>query len=573
MNYTILTRLCIAAVLLCIGCNREFLDKAPGIDVDENTIFSSQTEVETYVAGMYLEGVHSMLGLHSQVAGVTSARFGTKGACDEAELGATWADEQGWNSGSISTTSVTYVDYRYHIRWSAIRRANNLLDKIGTVPNVVPDYIEQVTGEAHFIRAMNYFEMLKRYGGIPIVDKVLTAADILESPLTRNTFAEVMDFIVSDCDAAIAGLPNQYPPQMRGRATKGAALMVKAKALLLAASPQFNTAAPYLDFGPNNALIAYGNHDPERWRLAADAAKAVMDWAPQAGIELITDQGTDKNYKYMWEVHDNPEIIFENKHAPLRRTWHYPFLGILPTSIYGGYGGTSPTLNFVKFYEKKDGTPQTWDEHGGNDLQQKYAELDPRFAQSILYNGVRLNAEYPNIETFQGGAHEADCKGGTWQRKFVPDILGNNTGAIPHNYIYRLADAYLMFAEAINEYSGPSDAAYSAVNAIRARSGMPDLPPNLDQETFRSRVRNERAVELVFEDNRLWDIMRWQIAEEEGVMKGAMWGIRIYPIAGSDEFRYEPYVFEERSFPTRMYLHPFLQGEVDKGYLVQNPGW
>src|SRR5690606_2950465 len=163
-------------------------------------------------------------GLHTQVAGVTSARFGTKGACDEAELGATWADEQGWNSGSLSTTSVTYADYRYHIRWSAIRRANNLLNKIGSVPNVAPDYIDQVTGEAHFIRAMNYFEMLKRYGGIPIVDKVLTASDILESPLTRNTFAEVMDFIVSDCDAAIARLPNQYPPQMRGRATKGAAL-------------------------------------------------------------------------------------------------------------------------------------------------------------------------------------------------------------------------------------------------------------------------------------------------------------------------------------------------------------
>src|SRR5690606_41948887 len=110
-------------------------------------------------------------------------------------------------------------------------------------------------------------------------------------------------------------------------------------------------------------------------------------------------------------------------------------------------------------------------------------------------------------------------------------------------------------------------------NAVRARYGSPELPTILDQETYNSRVRNERAVELVFEDNRLWDIMRWQIAEEEGIMNGAMWGIRIYPIAGSDEFRYEPYVFEERSFPTRMHLHPFLQGEVDKGYLVQNPGW
>ncbi len=573
MNHTLSIAWCAALLLLSSACNTDFLDKAPGIDVDENTIFSSQTEVETYIAGMYLQGVHSMLGLHTQVAGVTSARFGTKGASDEAELGATWADEQGWNSGSLSTTSVPYADYRYHIRWAAIRRANNLLARVETVPGVSAAYIGQVKGEAQFMRAMNYFEMLKRYGGVPIVDKVLTSGDILETPLTRNTFAEVVDFIVADCDAAVASLPNQYPGEMRGRATKGAALMVKAKTLLLAASPLFNTAAPYLSFGAHTPLIGYGNFDAERWKRAADAAKAVIDWAPQGSIRLIDDQGVDKNYKYMWEVHDNAEIIFENKHAPLRRTYHYPFLGILPASIYGGYGGTSPTLNFVKRYEKKDGMPQTWDPAGGNDLQQKYAELDPRFAQSILYNGVRLNTEYPRIETFQGGAHVADCKGGTWQRKFVPDILSNNTGAIPHNYIYRLADALLMFAEASNEYSGPTADAHAAVNAIRARSGMPDLPAGIDKDAFRARVRNERAIELVFEDNRLWDILRWQIAEEDGVMKGAIWGIRIHPIVGSDEYRYEPYVFEERSFPTRMHLHPFLQAEVDKGYLVQNPGW
>src|SRR5690606_22313322 len=104
-------------------------------------------------------------------------------------------------------------------------------------------------------------------------------------------------------------------------------------------------------------------------------------------------------------------------------------------------------------------------------------------------------------------------------------------------------------------------------------SGQPDLPTNLTQIQFQERVRNERAIELVFEDNRLWDIMRWQIAEEEGVMLGEMWGIKIYKIDGSSEFRYEPYVFESRSFPKRMYHHPFLKSEVIKGNLLQNPGW
>ena len=102
---------------------------------------------------------------------------------------------------------------------------------------------------------------------------------------------------------------------------------------------------------------------------------------------------------------------------------------------------------------------------------------------------------------------------------------------------------------------------------------MPNLPSGLTKKQFRDRVRNERAIEFVFEDNRLWDIMRWQIAEEDGVMQGDMWGLKIFQIEGSKEFRYEPYVFETRTFLKRMYLHPFLKSEVVKGYLVQNPGY
>lgn len=565
--------LLIFLAMIFTSCKKDFLDKAPGVDVSEDLIFSSKTEVEKEIAGLYLEGAPSVLGLHTQIAGTRNPRFGTKGACDEAELGASWADEQAWNSGALTQDYLLGTDYRYNQRWQAIRRANILLERIDEVPGVDQTYKDQVKGEAKFMRAISYFEMLKRYGGVPIVDKRLTSADVLSSPITRSTFEEVLNFIVKDCDDAIATLPDIYQTEMKGRATKGAPLMVKAKTLLLAASPQFNTATPYLDFGENNKLICMGNYDVNRWQKAADAAKAVLDWAPAGSIALITNQGVDKNYKYMWETHDNAELIFINKAAGARSRSQYPWLGILPTSIYSGYGGTSPTHNFVKMYEKRDGTPQTWNPNGGNDLNKKYSELDPRFAQSILYNGSYLNPQYPVIQTFQEGAHATDCKGGSWQRKFVPDALRTNVTAIPNNFIYRLADAYLMYAEALNEAQGPLPEAHAAVNAIRARSGMPNLPAGLSKDEFRKRVRNERAIELVFEDNRLWDIMRWLIAEDEGVMKGDMWGIRIYKITGSSEFRYEPYVFETRIFPKRMYLHPFLKTEVLKGYLVQNPGY
>jgi hypothetical protein len=141
-------------------------------------------------------------------------------------------------------------------------------------------------------------------------------------------------------------------------------------------------------------------------------------------------------------------------------------------------------------------------------------------------------------------------------------------------HLYRLAEAYLIYAEALNEYQGPTDEAYQAINTIRNRVGMPNLPEGLSQEEFRARVRNERAVELAFEEHRLWDIIRWTIAEQDGVMRGKMWALKITKQPEpSAEFSYSYVAFQERSWLPAMYRLPFPQSEVDKGYLVQNPGW
>jgi hypothetical protein len=153
--------------------------------------------------------------------------------------------------------------------------------------------------------------------------------------------------------------------------------------------------------------------------------------------------------------------------------------------------------------------------------------------------------------------------------------LVEGTSAYAQFIIFRLAEAYLNYAEALNEAQGPVQAAYDAVNTIRQRSGMPNLPAGLSQTDFRARVRHERAIELAYEFHRFYDIRRWMIAEEDGVMQGDIWGIKITKIAGTNpqEFNYLPYVFETRVFHTYMYLHPLPQNEVNKGYLVQNPGY
>ncbi len=575
MKASIRTLFCGILCLALSSCDKnlsEFLDKAPGVDITENTVFSSRVQLETFITGTYRIGMHSIFSYNDAALIPTSRTFCINAPItDEAEAEAVFFHTEQWNAGNVTSTGglVANEDYRYYIRWTAIRNCNIILERINDVPALDEAYKNQVIGEMKFIRALNYSEMLKRYGGVPIIDKRFQLTDDFQ--VKRSTVEEVVNFIVKDCEDAVTKLPATYTANFRGRATKTVAQMLKARTLLYAASPLFNTATPYMNLGSDNKLICLGNQDNNRWQLAADAAKAALDLAPAGGFALITDKGVDKNYKFAWEQNDNAEIVIAEKVYGSRGRTQFPWYGLQPVSIINAWGGVSVTHNFVRKYEKKDGTPQTWP--GGSDLVKKYAELDPRFAQTVGYNGSSYNRDVPLLETFQGGRHAPDCEGGAWLKKLMPDALSSSAGAVPNGIVFRLAEAYLNYAEALNEAQGPVQAAHDAVNAIRQRSGMPKLPASLTKDQFRSRVRNERDIELAFEDHRLYDIRRWMVAEEEGVMRGAMQGLRITRITGSTEFRYEPYTFENRTFLRQMYLHPFLNTEVFKGYLVQNPGY
>ena len=160
-------------------------------------------------------------------------------------------------------------------------------------------------------------------------------------------------------------------------------------------------------------------------------------------------------------------------------------------------------------------------------------------------------------------------------------MLQNRT-SVHHWVIMRYAEILLSYAEAMNEAYGPTGNvgyrlnAVRALNQVRNRVGveMPAVPTAISKEELREKIRNERRVELAFEDHRFWDVRRWMIAEQEGVMSGAMYGIKIYWINSSpQEFRYTPYLYENRTFTKKMYLHPFSTNEVNKGYLIQNPGY
>ena len=570
--------------LMLVSASCDFLSPPPGVDITEDDVFSSKTNVETQLASIYQRGMHSNLGYGNddQKGGKDTTNphlCPWSGRSDESEQCAPWYEPNTWNAGAVSPDNTD--DERWKMRWEAIRMITVMLKRADEVPDITHAYAAQLKAECRVIRALNYLELLKFYGGVPIIREYIDVNSDLKRP--RNSINDVVEFIVEECDLAVPDLPGRQLGVNRGRVDQGAAYAIKSKALLYAASPLFNTDTPYLDFGSNNDLICYGDYDETRWERAAAAAWDCLKWAEANGCILIEDQGVEENHRYSWEEYDNPEIILAEKSHGKKGKWTWPWSAIAPPTIYPGNAGQSGltvTLNHVKKYEKRDGTPQTW--NGGNDLQKKMSELDPRFKSCIVGNMMPWNNEFPTVEIYQGGRDCNTCYGGFWLHKHYPRILSDNPyEIIPNSTLFQLNEIYLNYAEAMNEAYGPDATegelgmtAREAVNRIRSRSGMPPVAGAADKDSFREKVRHERDIELAFDNHRFWDIRRWMIAEQDGVMQGDMWGIKVYKIEGNDrEYSYEPYVFEKRTFSRKHYLHPFSTNEINKGYLVQNPGY
>ncbi len=571
-----------------LGACSDYLEAPPTVDLDENKVFADRVLTEQFLTGVYAEGMPLGFAMSSSNADRRLCAASTLGpACDEAEEGASWGKgNSSWNVDNHNNNSIDWdEDPRHDLRWQTLRKCNTLLERIHEVPfdQGDPDFNKRTEGEAYFMRALIFWEGVYRYGGLPILHKRLKPGDFASYP--RNTFADCVDSILLDCDRAARLLPDYYTDATKkGRATRIAALALKSRVLLYAASPLFNTDKPYLSYkdSENNKLIGYGNYDRERWKKAADAARLALDAVAASGhYGLYTDGTPETNYEYVWTTPDNKEVILANKKYRNFKVSSMPLAATLPSWANNNSwsdGGLFATFNFVKFYEKRDGTPADWSAEGGDDLLDIYKTLDPRFDQTIAAQGAKWNDEVGVLDFTSGGAQNvSNDKTRHTVRKWTPRTLKVTPplNSVNEDWIVlRVAELYLNYAEALNEYfDAPPAEAFDAMAAIRGRSGMPPFPASLDKEAFREKLRNERGVELAFEDHRFWDIRRWRIADREGVMRGKMYGLKVSKIIGSTAIHYEPYVFETRSWSDRSYLHPIKQNEVDKGYLLQNPGW
>jgi len=434
---------------------------------------------------------------------------------------------------------------------------------------VYQNYLEEINRwryEARFLRALFYFELIKRYGGVPVIT---TAGSIDQdfSLVTRNTLEECIRFVTDECDSCAKVLPAR-PAQFEelGRVTRGAALALKSRMLLYAASELFNNYSWASGYS-NPELVSLSGDRQVRWQEAADAAKAVIDLSTAARYSLSDNYGD----LYGSDNFRNSEVIFCDR-AENSNNFE---IASFPIGFKLGNSGTTPSQNLVDAYEDITGLPIT-DPESVYDPENPFSNRDPRLKATILTN----NTVFYNrpVECFNGGLDGPPIaratRTGYYLNKYVNQGLDLETGQTSvHSWIIlRLAEIYLNYAEALNEYNpgNPDIGAY--VNEVRERAGMPDLPAGLSQGEMRDRIRHERRIELAFEEHRIWDLRRSMIATE--VLSSPLEGMQITRNPADSTFSYQKVIVENRVFKPEMYLYPIPQSEIAIATgLIQNPLW
>jgi hypothetical protein len=428
------------------------------------------------------------------------------------------------------------------------------------------DNIKRWKYEVRFLRAYFYFELIKRYGGVPVITRPVEIGD----SFPRNTLDSCVNFIVKECDDIALGLPIKYTEQENlGRATRGAVLALKSRVLLYAASDLFNSPEKWASGYANKDLISVKPIDrKERWKKAADAAKDVID---------LTDAGyaLSNNYQGVFRSYTDAEIILARRDGASNDFEKTNY----PVGYDLGNSGNTPSLNLLDDYEMLDGTAFDW--NNKNHAANPYKGRDPRLAFTILSNMTKFNGR--PVECWTGGR---DGKGvpratktGQYLLKYIDPELNLLEGRTSvHTWILiRLAEVYLNYIEALNEYQPTHSDIKIYYDKIRRREGikMPELPDGLDQDAVRQKIRHERRIELAFEDHRLWDARRWMIAADnemgKGVLNIPLRGLEILNRGGVPS--YSPIEIEKRNFEPKMYLYPIPQGDLDIAGWSQNPLW
>ncbi|SDE58613.1 Starch-binding associating with outer membrane [Mucilaginibacter pineti] len=611
-----------AACILAASC-KKYLNVVPTELVTQQAVFSNIQNAESAWAHLYAS-------LNSGDVQFIHGGGTVLGACTD-ECKNHWENvpELAFNSGAWNATNnaldIWTGAYQY------IRSANIFLANIDQTPLPASrlDYyqprIPLYKAEARFLRANQYFELFRRYGAVPLINTALTTTDPSATKITRNSVDDVVKYITSECDEIATILPLSYASGSSdyGRITKGAALALKARTLLYAASPLFNGNTMYASIkNADGTQLFSQTYDNNKWLLAANAAKAVLDLNTYSLSNPNHSNPVD-NYAQLFFTRNYDETIL-----PLIIGGNRDFEGtFMPngrdSKAVNGNGKMSVFQDLVDAYEMNNGRPITdqqsgyqttgfwngtlWDGVANtsvSNISNTYKNRDPRFYATIFFQyGVWNYANNSRPLKFawfgnNGGACDGWPKPGTncetgynWRKWADPTVNLKGGGNANRNFpLIRLAEIYLIYAEAMNEYlSAPTSDVYNAVNAVRNRVSMPGLPiiaADNTKEGMRKRIQNEKRVEFAFENQRFWDVRRWMIAKTTD--NGDMHGLNARPTpaelsstgldpnseeAGVAVF-YKVVVDQQRVFLDRHYLMPIPQTEINiDPDLIQNYGW
>lgn len=515
----------------------------------------------------------------------------------------------------------TYEDALFEQKFSDvykyIRNCNDFLYQIEISTILSADKKKELAAEVRFLRAMHYFTLVKRYGGVPLIKEPqeYNPSDLESLRVPRNTEKDIYDFIISECQAAAQDLPETRSNEAKYRTYKYVALALCSRTALYAGSiARYGTVQL-------NGLVGIPSSEADRYfQTSYDASKTIIE-SGQFALYNKKPDNKSQNYCdiFLKGNGDNGEYIFQKQYNVSGGKAHSWDKRNAPFSYRGsGWGcGIAPTLELVEAYEYIDGSEGSLklEENGKqrrfDDPYELFANKDPRLFASVFLPGspcMGTNIEWirgiidfknekhqattqpdgDNTVTIDGityktcgkdgGADAGDAsKTGFYQKKFFDETLTNmnmNQSETPWP-IFRLGEVYLNLAEAAMELNKSSEA-LDAVNKIRERAGIALLSTiNLDK------VRHERRVELAFEGHRFWDLKRWRIAHLD-VAQGGLNGFRGTALYPWYDIRDGKYVFERGTNPpkqTRIFLEKNYYTKINQDdinsnpNLIQNPGY
>lgn len=562
----------------------DILDKKPLTEISDNDLWSDPALLKAFVNSRYNQvGVNGAESMQSSIVdeteltwlrGCETHNFARLSPTDLGRMNGAW---WGWDNRSWST------------KWTNISNCNIFFERVDNVGFTDETEKTKLVGQVRFIRAFEYWDLIARWGAMPIITKSFSINDREEIVgQKRNTYKECIDFLVSELDQAAKELPANWSGDDYGRATSVAALALKSRILLYAASPLMNEDVKIPEVG-------YTTPEPDRWQKAAKAATEALDAAQNAGYELYNLNGDpSKNYQliFMDNTAANKETLFarmgtssaEGESISSCDQYNNP-------NGYGGWGGNCPLQELVDAYEVvKDGVASKFDWNNPEEKANPYANRDPRFYATILYDGAKWMTR--NVETYFdvdnngtiiGGGKDTKYGNDSWNasptgynmKKFMDEGYAlNSWNFCARNWIHlRMAELYLNKAEALYNI-GDEEGAREALKPVRERAGMPAITAS--GADLLEAIKHERRIELAFEEHRYFDVRRWKEAPKYFGSTVHAITIKKYPDGKKtyevDKLRSD--VGGDRKWDDKMYWLPITKAEMDKNpNLVQNPGY